>query len=203
MATTAGDALEAQKRLVDTHKTSAVGVPDRQWFVAEVKPTRERTVRDQLLSQGHEAYVPCQVSVRVYKNYTRHTSETPVIPGLVFVRLEPEAIPQVAAGCQAIYRFMPNRALSRDVGGRLRFATISEKEMQQLKYVCGQAENPILFSDTPLRVGQPIRVMRGPLSGVEGLFMEEGNSTFIVVRLSLGRYSAIRTEVARCDVQPV
>ena len=203
MARKSSEVLEASERSVDTHKTSAVGMAGSQWFVAEVKPTRERTVREQLLAWGYEAYVPCQVSVRVYKNYTWHTSETPVIPGLVFVRLEPDAIPQVAAGCQAIYRFMPDRALSRDVGGQLRFATISETEMQQLKYVCGQAENPVLFSDTPLRVGQPIRVMRGPLSGVEGLFMEEGNSTFIVLRLSLGRYSAIRTEVARCDVQPV
>ena len=191
------------KRSVDTHKTPALGVSGPHWFVAEVKPTMERKVRDLLMSQHYEAYFPSQVNTKVYKNYTRHTSERPVIPGVVFVRIAEDQVRLVAALSTSIYRFMPNRALLRDGNGALRFAFISEDEMKQLKYICGQAENPVLFSDEPLKVGQRVRVMRGPLAGVEGFFMESANSTCIVVKVSIGRYSSVRTEVSKDDVQPV
>ena len=191
------------KRSVDTHKTPALGVSRPHWFVAEVRPTMERKVRDLLTAQHYEAYIPSQVKTTVYKNYTRHTSERPVIPGVVFVRITEDQVRPVAALSTSIYRFMPNRALQRDDNGALRFAFISEDEMNQLKYICGQAENPVLFSDEPLKVGQRVRVMRGPLAGVEGFFMESGNSTCIVVKVSIGRYSSVRTEVSKDDVQPV
>ena len=98
---------------------------------------------------------------------------------------------------------MPNRARKRDENGSLAFAYVTEAELNQLKYICRQAENPVLFSEEPLKVGQRVRVMRGPLSGVEGFFLQEGNSTSIVVKVSIGRFSYVRTVVSKDDVQPV
>lgn len=203
MAKEANVSENAKLRSVDTHKTSALGVDERHWFVAEVKPTMERSVRDLLLKLGYEAYLPSQVKVSVYKNYTRHTSEKPVIPGVVFVYLVEGQLKQTAALSSYIYRFMPNRAQKRDENGSLAFAYVTEAELNQLKYICRQAENPVLFSEEPLKVGQRVRVMRGPLSGVEGFFLQEGNSTSIVVKVSIGRFSYVRTEVSKDDVQPV
>ena len=190
-------------RSVDTHKTPAFGVSEAQWLVAEVRPTQERVVRDLLLQLGHEAYVPCQVHETVYRNYTRHRSERPIIPGVVFVRLHESQVLQVAASSRAIYRFMPNRARKRDERGGLHYAVVSPSEMQQLDYLCQKAENPLVYADEPLCVGQQVRVMRGPLVGVEGFYLEEGNACYIVVKVSIGRNGYVRTEVKKADVQPV
>lgn len=193
----------AVQRSVDTHKTSAFGVSERQWLVAEVKPTQERSVRDLLLKLGYEAYVPSQERVAVYKNYTRHKSEHPIIPGVVFVRLHEDDVRRAAASSQHIYRFMPNRARQRDEHGGLHYAVVTSTEMQQLDYICRKAENPVVFADEPLKVGQKVRIMRGPLAGVEGFFLEQGNSTFVVVKVSIGRNSHVKTEVQKDDVQPI
>jgi len=46
-----------------------------------------------------------------------------------------------------------------------------------------------------------VKVMRGPLAGLEGWYYKEGHSSYIVIRLTMGTSHYVYTEVSLEDIQ--
>ena len=182
----------------DLHKGSgfAVETGREKWYIAECKPTKERTVRTMLEKAGYQVYVASRIEEKVYKSRNRYKKETVVIPGKVFVRTEEGKLMSILVNYSPVYRFMLNRAsMNRS------YAIVPEDEMRQLQYVLGDAENPVYITAESLRVGQKVKVMRGPLAGLEGWYYKEGHSSYIVIRLTMGTSHYVYTEVSLEDIQ--
>ena len=73
--------------------------------------------------------------------------------------------------------------------------------MRQLQYMLGHAENPVLMIVESLKVNQKVRVMRGPLAGLEGWFYKEGHASFVVIKVTMGTSHYVYTEVSLEDIQ--
>jgi len=71
----------ATERQAKEHKGSGVAVPSARWYIAECKPTRERTIREMLKKVGYEVYVASQRE-RIAKGKFIETL-IPLIPGVV------------------------------------------------------------------------------------------------------------------------
>lgn len=182
----------------EVHKGSsfAVGRGTEGWYIAECKPTRERTVRAALERVGYEVFVASFAEERVYGSRNRYRRERVVIPGKVFVRAREEELMPILLNHASIYRFMLNRA------SRVRsYAMVEEGEMRQLQYVLGHAENPVVMAGEGLRVGERVRVMRGALAGLEGWYYGEGHSSYVVIRVTMGTSHYVYTEIGREDIQ--
>jgi len=187
----------------DLHKGSGLALPSQHWYIAECKPTRERTLRTMLQKSGYEAYVASQMETHYYKSRNKRQVEKVVIPSKIFVHTEAENLMKILYEHASIYRFMINRAVSSGSNGTRQFAFVPEDQMQQLRYVLGNASNPVFLTAEDLVLNQRVRVMRGPLAGLDAFFMRKGHASYIVVKVEMGSRHYAFTEVPLEDVQAI
>lgn len=163
----------------------AGGVSILKWFVAVVRRNREEMCRKDLQRLGIEAYVASQKETHVYRNRHRREVTRIVIPGIVFVHIQDSQRLQILKENPLIQFFMTDKAALTTEYGRRPFAIIPDSQMDTLRFMLYHAEAPVSFVETPLHLGDHIRVIRGNLAGLEGSFVRDANSTSIVVTLDL------------------
>ena len=176
----------------------AVSNDKARWYIAECKPTKEGTVRTLLQHDNYEVYVASRYEEKIYANRTRHVKERVIISGKVFVRTEQENLMKIMLSHSSVWRFMLNR-----VSADRAYAFVPNTEMQQLQFVLGHADNPVHLTIEHLKVDQKVRVMRGPLAGLEGWFHQEGHKSYVVIKVTMGSNNYIYTEVPLEDIQVV
>lgn len=182
------------------HKDSGFAVSDAntRWFIAECKPTKEGTIRTMLQNADYEVYVASRNEMKVYKSRNRRIKETVMIPGKVFVRTEETKLMSIMLGYSSVWRFMIDRT-AKD----RRYAFVPEDEMQQLQYMLGKADNPVLITTDSLKVDQKVKVIRGALAGLEGWYYKGGHTSYIVIKVTMGTNHYVYTEVPLEDVIPL
>ena len=198
MAKDVDTANNAEMSLADMHKGSGFAVESgkEKWYIAECKPTKEGTIRTMLTNAHFEVYVASRIEEKVYKSRNRYKKETVVIPGKVFVRTTEDKLMGIMLGYSSVHRFMLNRSAKDRT-----YAFVPEHEMRQLQYILGNAENPVLITAESLKVNQKIRVMRGPLVGLEGWFYKKSHTSFVVIKVTMGTNHYVYTEVPIDDLQ--
>lgn len=200
MANMEGESASAYMSPNVLHTDCGVAMPgtEMRWFIAECKPTKEKTVRTLLQNAGYEVYVASRSETVVYKSRNRRVKEKVIIPGKVFVRTEASKLMKIMLAFSSVWRFMLNKATKERT-----FAYVPDSEMQTLKYMLGSADNPVLVTAENLKVGQKVKVMRGALAGLEGWFYREGRTSFVVIKVTMGISHYVYTEVPLEDVQPL
>lgn len=154
-------------------------INQRKWFVAIVKRNTERACRERLAAKGYESFVASQTDMRQWRSGKRTTVERVIIPAVIFIHVtEQERLAVVQE--PYIFRFMTDRAGSTDNFGRHPLAVISDHEMHTLRFMLYNTDRPVIFSDTPVRPGDRVRVIRGSLKGFEGEVMHSGSDTYLV-----------------------
>jgi len=198
---------EKEETLVDAsmsptalHKDSgfAISRANAKWFIAECKPTKEGTIRTMLQNAEYEVYVASRSEVKVYKSRNRRTKETVMIPGKLFVRTEESKLMDIMLAYSSVWRFMIERTAKER-----KYAFVPEHEMQQLQYMLGNADNPVLVTTESLRVDQKVKVMRGALAGLEGWFYKGGHTSYVVIKVTMGTNHYVYTEVPIEDIKPL
>lgn len=176
----------------------AVDNDKERWYVAECKPTKEKVIRTMLTKAYYEVFIASRIEEKVYANRTRHTKETILIPGKVFVRTKEENLMPIMLAYSSVWRFMLNRSSEKRT-----YAFVPENEMQLLQFVLGKASNPVHMTLDCLKVNQQVRVMRGPLAGLEGWYYKAGHISYVVIKVSMGINHYVYTEVPLEDIQPL
>ena len=182
------------------HKGSGIAVSEAnaKWFIAECKPTKEGSVRNMLQNAGYEAYLASTTETKVYKSRNRRIKETVMIPGKVFVRTEEKELMNIMLAYASVWRFMIDRTSQTK-----RYAFVPDNEMQELQYMLGNADKPVLITADNLKVNQKVKVMRGALAGLEGWFYKEGHTSFVVIKVTMGTNHFVFTEVPIEDITPL
>ena len=104
----------AKESQADEHKGSGFAVSNAQWYIAECKPTRERTVREMLKKVGYEAFVVSQKEKHRYKSGNTRIVERVILPGKVFVHTEENSLVNIMTSFSSVYRFQINRAAAQN-----------------------------------------------------------------------------------------
>ena len=152
---------------------SAVGVPQRYWFVAVVGRNTERACRERLQKLGYECYVASQEEVHVWANGRKKKVEHVLITARIFIRLTESERLQVVH-LPFINYFMTNRAASTNSYGAYPLAHVPDSQMQMLRFMLSHADTPVGFV-SQVRLGDHIRIVRGPLKGFEGRITREAS----------------------------
>ena len=184
----------------------AINVENSQslkWYIAECKPTKERTLRTQLERANYEVYVASQTETKVYASRNRRDVEKIVIPGKIFIRTTEAALWDILLAHSSIHRFMINRLASDKEKGKRVYAFVPDDEMQQLRYVLNNAAKPVMTTTQTLSLGQQIEVMRGPLIGLKGELATIENATYVVLKMEMGVRHYIFTEISVHDIRPL
>jgi transcription antitermination factor NusG len=145
---------------------------DKQWFALRVKSHCEKIVATSCCNKGFEELLPVYRSCRAWSDRVKLV-DLPLFPGYVFCRLNPD-------------RRLPSHTIPGVLGsvgiGKIPLA-IDDAEVAAIRSAMksGIRAEPWPF----LKIGQRVRLEKGPLAGLEGLLIEVRKQQRLVLSVTL------------------
>ena len=159
------------------------------WWAVYTRHQHEKTVAGLLENKGFEVFLPLYESERRWKDRLK-TLSLPLFPSYVFVRGEVERRLQIVStpGAHMI------------VSNGSQFSEIPDGEIEAIRLA---VSGPHRVEPHPLlKSGDWVRVIRGPLEGLEGILLRRRSSCRLVLTVSMLAQSAA-VEVNAFDVEPI
>lgn len=146
------------------------------WLAAYVRLHHEKKTRDRLTAMGIECFLPIQEEIHQWSD-RRKKVERVLIPMMIFVRVSAaeRGLPLTLA---SVSRYMVLRGESTP-------AVIPDSQMERFKFMLDYSEEAVELCTTPLSPGEPIRVIKGPLAGLEGELLTVNGKSKVAVRLDM------------------
>ena len=154
---------------------NGVALPKR-WLIAHVRIYHEKKTSERLTKRGIENYLPIQKQTHFWSDRRKKIDHV-VIPMKIFVHVDAREQKEVLM-LSAISRYMV-------LHGESTPAIVPDAQMERFKFMLDYSEETVNMSDTPLRPGETIRVIKGPLRGLEGELVTLNGKTKIAVRLDM------------------
>ena len=141
-----------------------------RWFVCHTKPRCEKKFADLVEREGFAHYLPLVQSVRSYGGQKKKFTK-PLFAGYVFTRIEPEK---------------KTRVYQQDLLVRAMLVeneAVFLRQIEDVKVICASgleaAVHPLMHK------GTHVRVIGGPLNGLEGYIDDPVNPNGIVVSVDV------------------
>ncbi len=151
---------------------------EKRWLAAYVKMHHEKKVRDRLIAMGIENFLPVQEEVRQWSDRKKKV-ERVLIPMMIFVRVDTQEQRSIITH-PSILRYLTLR-------GEHSPTEIPAEQMERFRFMLDHSDTAVSFSAGNLQPGEKVRVIKGPLSGLEGeLITVEGTSRIAIRIRELG-----------------
>ena len=153
--------------MISMQKSSPSSV---KWFAVYTIPRHEKKVSSQLQQRNIEVFLPFHRTVSYWKNRTKAELELPLFPSYVFVRMPMEMKGAVLSVPGAV----------SVVGSKREPWPLPDNEMEILRRGlddCRPAPHPYF------NTGDRVRIMQGPLAGMEGFLMDKKNGSRMVLSI--------------------
>ena len=156
------------------------GINDREaypkrWIAVLVQVNCEKKTATKLGKAGYETYIPTQQEVHQWSDRKKKVDRL-IMPMVVFVRatvLEEEWLREQSY----IFKLLALPGTDED---KKKFATpILDYQIQRLKFLLENAESKVRLVSN-LKVGDIVRVVSGPLKGLEGVVSAADEKSSIV-----------------------
>lgn len=133
------------------------------WYAIWTRSHCERLVAQQLVAKGFQPFLP-EMAVRSRRSDTTSTVQRPMFPGYLFLKHSMEK--------RSYLEILKARGVVRVLeGGWNRLTPIADEEMLAIERVIDSGA-PIL-AQPYFHEGDRVRVVEGPLAGIEGLFVRD------------------------------
>ena len=189
-----GSKMAQTQMLNGASPASPVNVTDdreacpKRWVAALVQVHSERTVSKRLQDIGIESWVPTQSEIHQWSD-RRKKIERVVIPMIVFIHVQDTAIKELA------HHSFIHKLLAAP--GQRTPAIIPDAQIETLRFMLGQANAQVEIKDRVFRTGDFVRVVRGPLKGLQGEFCKvEQDKPVVAVRVDCLGYACISIDKA-------
>ena len=156
--------------------TDSIQPEERKWYVAYVRLFHERKTAEKLAAMGIESFVPVREEIHQWSQRKKKVMRV-LIPQMIFIHATPKERLE-ALTLASISHYMVLR-------GEHPPAVIPDRQMQQFMFMVDYSEESIEMYNSPLQPGQSIKVIKGPLAGMEGELMEIEGKSKVIVRLDL------------------
>jgi len=157
------------------------------WCAIYTRHQHEKAIAQILSAKGLEVFLPLYNSTRRWKDRTMHLS-LPLFPCYLFLRGMKERRLEVVT--------TPGIVSILSINGEV--ATIAESEIESVRRVVewGNRVEPHPF----LRCGDRVRVISGPLQGLEGILVRKKNLCRLVLSVEiLERSAAVEVDVSAVE----
>ena len=140
----------------------------KSWLAAYVRLYHEKKTRDRLTAMGIESFLPVQEEIHQW---------SVVIPMMIFVHVAPAERAEVLT-LSSVSRYMVLRGQSTP-------AVIPDEQMERFRFMLDYSEEAIEVCSSPLAPGEQVRVIKGPLAGLEGELVTIDGKSKVAVRLDM------------------
>lgn len=148
----------------------------KSWLVVCVQSNREKKTYERLKVLGYDSFLPLQEETHRWSDRSKKVQRV-VIPMVVFVRISPsERIPVLRL--PSVSRFMVLRGESTP-------AIIPDAQMERFRFMLDYSPEAVEICSTPLAAGDAVKVIKGPLAGLEGELVMIGGKSKVAVRLDM------------------
>ena len=144
--------------------------PDEVWCVCHTRPRCEKKFSELLKAERITHYLPLVTSVRRYGTHTKRFHK-PLFAGYVFARFRPERRPRLFQ-LELLARYLA-------IEDEPRFL----RQLDDVRRIVASGLEAVLHP--LLKRGTPVRVMGGPLRGLEGLIDDPTNPRGIVLAVDV------------------
>ena len=162
------------------------------WYAVWLRSNYEHTVNRQLSAKGFEPFLP-EVHTWSKRLGERRAIRAPMFPGYLFVRAALDKHRYIdLLKVQGVVRVLED--------GWTRLTPVPDTEIAAIQQIA--AAGVTVFPCAHLRGGERVRVLEGPLTGVEGIFVHDRPSKgrLVVSVDMLGR--SIAVEMNAAGVEP-
>jgi transcription antitermination factor NusG len=162
------------------------GVADILWFVAHVKPRREKKLVEYCRRQSVAATLPCYDSAHKYRGKTV-VFRKPLFPGYVFLQLRLDQ--------KAAIRQNEHVANLLEVFDQLTFQNQLEDILLALESKLGVRLAPAIGQ------GMRVRIKSGPLQGIEGSVESRYGMSTVLLRLDfINQAAAVKIDADNLEL---
>lgn len=146
----------------------------KQWFAVVVRMNHEKKTCERLTGMGIENYVPIQQQYHKWSDRMKKVDHL-VISMLVFVHIKHSERLKVLS-LPTVCKFITSPGKSVP-------AVIPDLEMQKFKYMLDYSDECIHISNEKYKINEEVRVVKGPLSGLEGTLITIDKNTNIGIQI--------------------
>lgn len=154
----------------------------KNWYLIYTKPHKELVAKDNLERQGYEAYLP-MARIRRRRMGKGATRIEPLFPRYLFIRLDTQAD-----------NWSPIRStlgVSNLVQFGMHPSAVPELLIDLLLDRCDE-EGVQDITTSEFKSGESVRVMEGPMMGLEGVFLAKTSSDRVMVLLDIvGKHTRV------------
>lgn len=158
------------------HIETKTNTASRQWLVAYVQSCLEKKTAQRLAAMGIECYLPVQSEIRQWSDRRKRVDRL-VIPMMIFVHVTPQKRP-LPLSLQAVSRYMVLRGESTP-------AVIPDEQMDRFRFMLDYSPEAVEMCSAPLAPGDAVKVIKGPLAGLEGELITVNGKSKVAVRLDM------------------
>jgi len=158
--------------MLAAHLTTEIHIRKIPWYALRVRSNFEQQSYNALTIRGLEAFLP---SFKVRRRWSDRVKliDQPLFPGYVFCRFSPDERATVLRAPGVVHVVSSGRDP----------LPVDESELNHIRTVvmAELAVNPHPF----LKIGQRVRIDRGPLAGAEGIFTAPNGKSSLILTISL------------------
>ena len=166
---------------------------DSAWYAIWTRSNCERLVAQQLSAKGFAAFLP-EMGARSRRNGQSHVVQVPMFPGYLFLRhaMEKHSYVEILKARGVV------RILER---GWTQLTPVADEEVNAIQQLV-ESGVPV-FPHVYFREGDQVRVVEGPLAGLQGVYLrDKPNRGRLVVSVNLLQTS-VAVEVDSAFVEPM
>ncbi len=171
------------------HCQTSLSAPDVQWYALRTRSRQEKAAAARLSSVGISNYLPLKSELRQWSDRKQEV-QVPLFPGYVFVHLDVRSGSRLEA--------LKTPGIVGFVGNASGPLPIPEKQIESVRTVVSSGSE--FTSQTPWKEGDRVRVVRGPLAGVEGILDRRGSKSQLVITIEMIQRS-VALVVAEDDLE--
>lgn len=200
------DAFTSSPTVPATADAVGVSAPRKNWYVGIVSNGRELLVSDRLAHDsdlGFESYVPVQTEEREWSRGRKHIHHSILFRAKVFIHVTDSERRDILKQHVGVLRFMTNIAGKPNEFGLRPLAIIPDSQIQALRLMIDASPEPVTVTEDFFPRGTAVRVINGPLKGLEGIIGRDSVPPFTTLYVTLNLLGSASTQIDVADVEKI
>ena len=128
-----------------------------------------------MTSEGVEYYLPIQRIRRRWSDRVKIIDKV-VIPRMIFIHTDVDTRVKILPLINGLTGYMNKKGPYTPV-------IVPDKQLDAFRFMVEQSDEDVLFERNPLKPGDPIEVLEGPLAGMRGELLKTEKGNYVVLRL--------------------